>query len=837
MAGSRRTRVVLFTLLFFAALGGGLYYVGRGGGLITPGPLAKVHAHIDGEDSCKLCHVRGTGITGGLNTPAQLCLDCHGPIATRLEAKKGYHQHVEKEDCRRCHADHLGLQESLIRWPEAAAPFAITARGKAEPKQFPHQEGTGFALEGAHAKIACEGCHKPALVSDPALVAWEQEKGAEAKQTPAWNPGLDSYLGLDMQCGSCHQDAHVPSQGSDCDKCHGLEKWKPTSQQWVHDPPRTRYPLEGKHKDVKCEACHLVEQDSQPEKAVRAGLPAFAQVIAEGKPRRYRGVGFGTGEFKVPGEQLPDTCKVCHANPHRPGNEVFLRCEDCHGLAGWTPMIEGKFDHAKTGFKLELGHKKPSCADCHGKKEGDKVLALEKREACVDCHQKDDPHKGAFAREEAQAKEQGCGLCHSVEKWKPDTYDRAVHVPPKALALIDGHAIRCEDCHGPSVQEKCALVEAGKARACTEPGPEGKGFKRLPPAAGLPAGALEQACESCHWDPHEGRLTKPGQDCASCHNFKAWHLSDLDEAGHAAIGFPIRGAHVQNFKDCGLCHNGRLPDGSLRSVSLADVKQDGCFACHQVDKGPGTKPRGDVHKGQLGKDCARCHTESVWRPSEYDLARHDKTRFPLRAAHAAVPCDVCHIDPATKLERWKWKSLGCSAVGCHQEEGKKVHAAQFKGQDCKECHGEATWTPSSFGKPQHLSVAKFALEGSHDRACSACHLPLGNTKVVRYEGIPTQCAGCHEDPHLGQFGGRWGDGCSGCHTLERWVPSTFDHDKARFPLKGAHAGIPCETCHPKLDRTFQGQQVKVAHYYPIEERQCDDCHQNPHAKEQAPAPR
>lgn len=821
MASSRRARLVVFTLLILGALGVGVFLVAKGGSVSSPGPLAKVHAHLDADAGCKLCHARGTGITGGLETPAQLCLDCHTPLAARIDAGKGYHQHVEREDCRRCHADHLGLQNALISWPEPERPFALTPKGKAEPKQFPHAEGAGFPLRGAHQKIACEGCHKPALEVDPALFTWESEQAKQAQaESPQWDKGLDSYLGLDRECGSCHQDAHVPSQGSDCNRCHGEESWKPALD-FVHEPPRTRYPLEGKHKDVKCEECHLVKQEAQPAPVKRKGLPDFAQVIAKEKPARYRGVGFGTTEFKVKDEVLPDTCKVCHANPHRSPSQAFLRCEDCHTPAGWTPMAPGSaFDHKKTGFALEGGHEQVSCAKCHGEKQGQQVLAAAKRETCLECHQKDDPHKGAFEREMALAKDQNCALCHSVKSWKPDTYDRAEH-GKKALALIEGHAIKCEDCHGQGpIEASCALTKDGK-RACTESPP----FQRLPARGGAPVGELEKSCQGCHWNPHPTNQSL-FQDCASCHSFKAWHLAELDMAGHEKLGFPVRGAHVKNFDKCDGCHGGRLPGGGLRQVALSDWKDKGCYACHADD---------DAHKGQLKTNCQSCHTEEKWEPSTYDLARHQKNRFPLQAAHAAVPCEVCHVRDANKVAKYTWQSLGCTS--CHKDDATRAHGAQFKGQDCQECHTELTWAPSKFDKPTHLRVARFALEGAHDTACSACHQPIGGSKVVRYEGIPTQCAGCHEDPHLGQFAGRWGDGCSGCHKLEAWTPSTFDHDRARFPLKGAHAAIPCETCHVKIARTFDGQTRQVAHYYPIEERACDDCHQNPHAREGQPQPR
>ena len=846
---ARRTRVVLFTLLIFAGLGGALYYFGpRAGGLVNPGPLAEVHAHIDNDASCSLCHVRGTGITGGLLAPAQLCLDCHQPLAGRLDVMKGFHAQVPREECKTCHTEHLGRDHALITWPDPEEPFAATS-GTFDPKQFPHDKGAGWPLEGAHAKLACDACHTRALVSDPLLVKWEAEKHAEASKTPDWAKGLESYLGTSAQCSSCHQDAHVPSQGDDCASCHGLEKWKP-AKDFVHAPPRTRYALEGKHKEVACEKCHLAKAPAAPQVVAREGLPDFKQVVASGAPVPYSKTGWGKGEFAIPSgkDLLPDTCKVCHANPHRAGSEDFLRCEDCHTEADWKTMVPGRFDHARaaeSGFALVDGHQKPTCTDCHGRKEGDKVLHLPARERCVECHQKDDDrsHKGAFAREIALEPAENCALCHGIKAWKPaDRWDPRTHGDPQgpALPLIDGHMIRCEDCHGTQgVQQACALVQAdpGK-RPCTRTPAAGEGFTRLPAQAPAPVGPLEKSCTGCHFDPHDGRLTqRPETTCVSCHDFKAWNLAKLDQQGHAEVGFPIRGAHVKVFDDCGKCHGGTLPGGGLRQVSLSNVKTDGCYACHQKDD----DQKG--HVGQLGKSCNSCHTEESWAPSTYGIERHQKARFQLVNAHAATPCAECHVadvpakvgpdEPPAKLPRYQWgdRSQPLRCVTCHQATGKEVHGAQFRGQDCNQCHDDRAWSPSSFDQARHEKVAKFAITGAHDVACSRCHQPMGGGKVVKWQDVPTQCAGCHVDPHAGQFAGRWGDGCSGCHSIAAWIPSTFDHEKARFPLRGAHAALECKACHYEIQRNVGGETRGIAHYYPIEKRACDDCHQNPHSTE------
>src|SRR5690606_30696951 len=37
--------------------------------------------------------------------------------------------------------------------------------------------------------------------------------------------------------------------------------------------------------------------------------------------------------------------------------------------------------------------------------------------------------------------------------------------------------------------------------------------------------------------------------------------------------------------------------------------------------------------------------------------------------------------------------------------------------------------------------------------------------------------------------------CATCHTENSWSPVIFDHNTTLFPLKGAHIGIQCQTCH------------------------------------------
>lgn len=724
--------------------------------LLSPGRLAKAHSDYEGEEGCVKCHVPSGGLSEAL------CLDCHEPLATRLDEKIGYHAKVEGK-CDDCHSDHLGLDYEMIRWPPAEALFVPTQAGKATEKDFDHEPATGLPLTGAH-EVACDACHKLSLIVDAELMSFKKEEA--------------TYLGLGTDCSACHLNPHVPTQGNDCGECHADDKWAPAPNFEHKD---TRYPLEGKHEELECKECHLTETLSELPKAPKPLLPTYEPIAPKDQPIVYRGEGFGKAPATpVTGEVLPK-CFNCHENPHREGTQSFAKCADCHTAHAWTQADSASFDHGATSFPLTGGHAKPavSCADCHGK-----VLNDPARTTCVACHEKDDTHKGGFDREMTIARE-SCGLCHTDEDWKTSTYAIKSH----PLALIESHGVSCEKCHGTDAR-----------------------YPRLPARAPAKVGPLEEACASCHEDVHQNKL---GQDCASCHGYKDWQdQADLDAAGHAKIGFPLVDAHLTEA-DCKGCHGGRTAEGSLRRLALADVRVNGCVVCHE-----------DAHAGQLSTQCGECHNEKVFTPSLYSERQHKKARMPLDGAHRAVPCEICHVrDLPNDVQRFRWSRKRSRCNDCHKADD--PHKGQFA-KDCGACHTDNRWIPSTFGVAAHAKVG-FPLEGQHDVACASCHVTgFRHGKAVSYAGTPAHCAGCHEDIHGGQFANRPG-GCAGCHGLDAWTPTTFDHAQCRFPLVGKHRQAACSTCHLSSKRTTGTTSRDVVHYFPIEARECDDCHVNPHS--------
>ena len=147
-----------------------------------PGALSAAHVPKPGETDCPACHV-----AKGKTAPAK-CLACHGEIASRIEAGRGYHRD-KGDDCAVCHAEHQGRQESIVPLDRA---------------DFDHSE-TGADLRGAHLRSKdCDKCHAPANTLP-------RSKGR-------------SYLLKEPGCRGCHAPPH-PGNQDECLECHGQDSW------------------------------------------------------------------------------------------------------------------------------------------------------------------------------------------------------------------------------------------------------------------------------------------------------------------------------------------------------------------------------------------------------------------------------------------------------------------------------------------------------------------------------------------------------------------------------------------------------------------------------------
>ncbi len=146
--------------------------------------------HVD--VACAECHVDARSLTDFPTAP-QDCYTCHradDPHETRFGT-----------DCGACH--------SPDGW---------------KPAKFDHNL-SAFKLEGAHAEVACESCHRNGV-----------------------------FKGTPTDCYACHQqdDAHSGNFGKDCSTCHVPVSWDSVT----FDHNRTAFPLDGAHANVQCGQCH-----------------------------------------------------------------------------------------------------------------------------------------------------------------------------------------------------------------------------------------------------------------------------------------------------------------------------------------------------------------------------------------------------------------------------------------------------------------------------------------------------------------------------------------------------------------------------------------------------
>ncbi|TAM44077.1 MAG: hypothetical protein EPN53_17190, partial [Acidobacteria bacterium] len=677
------------------------------GALVSPGPLSKAHAKLEGIENCQKCHEPGRKVT------AERCLACHKPIAERIAAKKGVHRDV-KGDCVSCHIEHAG-RDADIR--------------PVDHKGFNHLEETGFPLDGKHAAIAadCAKCHT-----------------------------TRSFLGLSPACASCHQDPHKGTLGANCVQCHSTTAaFKDAERAFDHS--RTAFPLSAAHAGVACAKCHV--------------------------NKVYKGIKFAR-------------CTDCHSDPHRAA--FGSACADCHTGPTWRT---DKVDHARTAYPLTGKHRTVACVSCHRQAPLRAKLAFDR---CAVCHT--DPHKGEF--------KQDCVTCHTTDGFKSATFD---HGKVTGFPLTGEHAtLPCSSCHKAAARAKGTgtsselLPSHRRRRPRGAPGVELAGLVirvaavtgAVQPRATMPGvnekdfRGLSTACASCHQDPHKGEL---GAKCESCHTSQSFKVTT-----YVHPRFPEFFAGQHAAVACAKCHGGEgvaktgitgkpVAERTYRALSTA------CASCHT-----------DVHLGQLGNACQTCHSIAAAKFAAVGFA-HAGARFQLTGKHASVACAKCHgretgqfpAGPGTAV---RYVGVATACASCHKD----VHLGQL-GSNCQSCHTTATFTIAAY---THKGDAGFHA-GAHATAkCQQCHksvegeFPAGHGTAVKFAGLSTACANCHEDVHKGTLGTR----CESCHTPDKWAGASRAFHKATlFPLEGMHLGVPCASCH--LNGQVKGTPDR-----------CYDCH-------------
>jgi hypothetical protein len=242
---------------------------------LTAFPLTGGHAGLD----CESCHPPAAqGHLRFAGTRAD-CAGCHLELARSVRDP----DHANfPTDCAQCH--------SPLGWTATRVDHAKTR----------------FPLTGAHATVACAGCHRDGV-----------------------------YRGTSTECVSCHRTDYDrttdPNHASAsfptaCALCHTPTRWSGAT----FDHATTSFPLSGAHATAACAGCH------------------------------------GDGIYRGKSAE----CVSCHrssydatTNPAHAAAGFPTTCNTCHTTTTWNGAT---FDHATTSFPLTGAHATAACAGCHG---------------------------------------------------------------------------------------------------------------------------------------------------------------------------------------------------------------------------------------------------------------------------------------------------------------------------------------------------------------------------------------------------------------------------------------------------------------------------------------
>ena len=263
---------------------------------------------------------------------------------------------------------------------------------------------------------------------------------------------------------------------------------------------------------------------------------------------------------------------------------------------------------------------------------------------------------------------------------------------------------------------------------------------------------------------------------------------------HAATGGNCESCHVSFWGEermsdrCGDCHTDMID--AMSKVAMAHT---------EMERQDSNVPCADCHPEHRGADAPlTIIAATVEFPHEalgYPLSGHQ-----LKVTQEAFVCEDCHTPEYDPYDQ-------ADCVECHRgldEAFTQTHVVSW-GEDCLACHDGVDTYNKHF---DHGSVP-YVLTGQHVNVdCYTCH--RNARSLVDLKNTPRDCYSCHRetDPHEASLG----TDCTECHSVEGWLPSSFDHTTmTRFDLTGKHIEVACEECH--IERQYTNTPME-----------CVDCH-------------
>ncbi|GAC1664315.1 MAG: hypothetical protein NVS9B2_01760 [Steroidobacteraceae bacterium] len=609
----------------------------------------------------------------------------------------------------------------------------------------------------------------------------------------------------------------------------------------------TGFELDGVHRDLPCESCHV--------NAIFKGTPRNCGVC------HIAGSTFNATPKTATHIQSTNNCAACHdttafrpsvhfthaevmgscvschngtiaqgKGPAHPATSQV--CEACHTVMSWNPpkvVDHAQIPLAAAGF----------CIICHngvqatGKNKGHVLTNLE----CGDCHLTTTWLGANFDHTGIRS---GCASCHNGTK---AVGKQGSHMPTTDL---------CENCHttgigtaAPSwVPSKfdhtqmsvttCQTCHSGSVKITT-------GFVSGQPSNHVPPIPSAIDCGICHgnnpaaetWTVlaasiptlHTGLNVS---NCVLCHGGQTFAGVPAPYIPMSISGVsptkktPLSPPHIPILAgaDCSACHGAAYQAGGFGPATAMNAKKHtfvstACDTCHDTGKsfyvGSGTplqlRPANHLTSSDprmATNDCSVCHTTTDWGSSALPAGHMpNPANLTCVKCHASAPTSYTLATLAPNSVLHTGISGNCGQ--CHGDNFTALtwfnnftpkdalltpnHIPYLSGTDCSSCHSSSTYAVGNFG-PMNMTSAKHAFVPT---SCDTCH----EAGLSFYMGAANPALQGRPASHLssGNPQEKTGD-CSGCHNTADW--NTTARPANHMPTPGTQT---CSVCHTAIGST------------------------------------
>jgi len=610
----------------------------------------------------------------------------------------------------------------------------------------------------------------------------------------------------------------------------------------------TGFELDGVHRDLPCESCHL-------------------NAVFRGTPRN---------------------CGICHIKGSlfnaTPKTQTHIlstnNCAACHNTISFRPQVH--FDHAAAMGSCVSCHNgtiaqgegpthpatSQNCAACHTVISWNPPSTVDHTQIpmavagfCIICH------NGTNASGKPTghiATNLECGDCHLTTTWTGATFDHtgitsgcaSCHNGTKAVGKQGSHmptSSLCENCHTTGIGTKtpswvpskfdhtqmatvnsCLPCHNGTVKITT-------GFVSGLPVNHVPLNSATPDCILCHGNnPAAETWTVLAADiptlhtklntanCVLCHGGETF-------AGVPAPFIPMSISGVSPYKkaplvpphvpvlvgaDCSACHLRAYRAGGFGPATAMSAATHGfvsttCDTCHDTGKsfyvGSGTplqlRPADHVSSNDprmAASDCSVCHETTDWISTALPVGHMpNPSNQSCLTCHTKSPSDYTPATLAAVAVLHTGINGSCGL--CHGDNVTALtwannftpkdalltpqHIPYLSGTDCSSCHA-ANYVTGGFG-PTNMSAAKHAFVPT---ACDTCH----EAGLSFYLGASTPALQGRPTDHMSPTGTpqqQTGD-CSGCHSTTDWTTNIMP--AGHMPNPGNQT---CTVCHTAIAGT------------------------------------